>query len=161
MIGYLSIGSNIGNRLKYLGDALSKLETQRNNFIKDILNIRVIAVLKTDDIQGNYLNLAVMASFDMGPFALLENCLDIENELGRTRPYFHAPRTADIDILMVEHIFICTDALILPHPGIEKRAFVIWPLSEIVPDLILPSGRNIREVKESLKDNENLKIWKI
>jgi 2-amino-4-hydroxy-6-hydroxymethyldihydropteridine diphosphokinase len=160
MIGYLSIGSNIGNRLKYLGDALSKLE-HREIILLKTSSIYESLPFETDDIQGNYLNLAVMASFDMGPFALLENCLDIESELGRTRPYFHAPRTADIDILMVEHIFICTDALILPHPGIEKRAFVIWPLSEIAPDLILPSGRNIREVKESLKDNENLKIWKI
>lgn len=160
MLGYLSIGSNIGNRQKYLGDALSELELRKITILKTS-SIYESLPFETDEIQGNYLDMAVMASFDMGPFALLENCLDIENKLGRIRPYPHAPRTLDIDILMVEHIFICTDTLILPHPGIEKRAFVIWPLGEIEPDIILPSGRNIREVKESLKDNEKLKIWKI
>jgi len=160
MLGYLSIGSNIGNRRKYLGDALSELEPRKINILK-ISSIYESLPFETDEIQGNYLNMAVMASFDMGPFALLKDCLDIENKLGRIRPYPHAPRTLDIDILMVEHILICTDALILPHPGIEKRAFVIWPLGEIAPDLILPSGRDIREVRESLKDNEKLKIWKI
>jgi 2-amino-4-hydroxy-6-hydroxymethyldihydropteridine diphosphokinase len=160
MLGYLSIGSNIGNRQKYLGDALSELEFRKINILKTS-SIYESLPFETDEIQGNYLNMAVMASFDMGPFALLKNCLDIENKLGRIRPYPQAPRTLDIDILMVEHIFICMDALILPHPGIEKRAFVIWPLGEIAPDLILPSGRNIREVRESLKDNEKLKIWKI
>jgi 2-amino-4-hydroxy-6-hydroxymethyldihydropteridine diphosphokinase len=160
MVGYLSIGSNIGNRQKYLGDVLSELGLRKINILKKS-SIYESLPFETDEIQGNYLNMAVMASFDMGPFALLKDCLDIENKLGRIRPYHHAPRTADIDILMVEHIFMCTDALILPHPGIEKRAFVIWPLGEIAPDIILQSGRNIREVKESLEDNESLNIWKI
>ncbi len=160
MLGYLSIGSNIGNRRKYLEDALSELELRKINILNKS-SIYESQPFETEDIQENYLNMAVMASFDKGPFALLKDCLDIENKLGRVRPYPHAPRTLDIDILMVEHIFICTDILILPHPGIEKRAFVIWPLGEIAQDLILPSGRNTLEVRESLKDNEKLKIWKI
>ncbi|HEY9162236.1 MAG TPA: 2-amino-4-hydroxy-6-hydroxymethyldihydropteridine diphosphokinase [Desulfomonilia bacterium] len=160
MLGYLSIGSNIGNRKKYLENALSELTLRKINILKKS-SIYESLPFETDDFQGNYLNMAVMVSFDMGPFALLKDCLDIENKLGRIRPYRHAPRTLDIDILMVEHIFIRTDVLILPHPGIEKRAFVIWPLGEISPDMLLPSGRYIREVKESLKDSENLNIWKI
>ncbi len=160
MVGYLSIGSNMGNRRKYLEDALSELTLRKINILKSS-SVYESLPFETEGSQENYLNMAVIASFDMGPFALLENCLDIENKLGRIRPCPHAPRTLDIDILMVEHIFICTDVLILPHPGIEKRAFVIWPLGEISQDMILPSGRNISEVKESLKDNENLNIWKI
>ncbi len=160
MLGYLLIGSNIGDRLKYLRNALSELEQRKINLLKKSSIYESLPV-ETNDIQENYLNLAVMASFDLGPFALLENCLDIERKLGRTRPYFHAPRTVDIDILMVEHIFINTGCLQLPHPGIEKRAFVVWPLSEIAPDLILASGRNIDEVKESFMGNEILNIWNI
>jgi 2-amino-4-hydroxy-6-hydroxymethyldihydropteridine diphosphokinase len=160
MNGYLSIGSNIGNRLKYLREALSELG-HRNIIALKTSSIYETFPAEINDIQDNYLNLAVMASFDMGPFALLENCLDIEKKLGRTRPYPGAPRTVDIDILMVEHIFINTGALKLPHPGIEKRAFVIWPLGEIAPDLFLPSGRNVGEVKKSLNDNEILNIWKL
>jgi 2-amino-4-hydroxy-6-hydroxymethyldihydropteridine diphosphokinase len=160
MLGYLLIGSNIGNRLKYLTNALSELGHRKIIALKTS-SIYESLPAEINDIQGNYLNLAVMTSFDMGPFALLENCLDIERKLGRTRPYLHAPRTVDIDILMVEHIFINTSNLKLPHPRIEKRAFALWPLSEIAPDLILPSGRNIGEVKESLKDDGILNIWKI
>jgi 2-amino-4-hydroxy-6-hydroxymethyldihydropteridine diphosphokinase len=160
MLGYLSIGSNIGNRLKHLKDALSELG-HRNIIALKTSSIYESIPAEINDIQENFLNLAVMASFDMGPFALLDNCLDVEKRLGRIRSYPHAPRTVDIDILMVEHIFISTGALKLPHPGIEKRAFVIWPLGEIAPDLILASGRNISEVRESLKDNEILNIWKL
>lgn len=160
MLGYLSIGSNIGNRLRYLRDAISELGH------RNIIAIKTSSIYETlpaeiNDIQENFMNLAAMVSFDMGPFALLENCLDIEKKLGRTRPYPQAPRTVDIDILMVEHIFISTGALKLPHPGIERRAFVIWPLAEIAPDLFLPSGRNVGEVKKSLKDNGILNIWKL
>jgi 2-amino-4-hydroxy-6-hydroxymethyldihydropteridine diphosphokinase len=160
MLGYLLIGSNIGNRLKYIRNALSELGYRKIIALKTS-SIYESLPAETKDIQENYLNLAVMASFDMGPFALLENCLDIEKKLGRTRPYFHAPRTVDIDILMIEHIFISTGALRLPHPGIEKRAFVIWPLSEIAPGLVLPSGRVISEIKESLKGSETSNIWKL
>ena len=69
---------------------LSELELRKIIILKTS-SIYESLPFETDDIQGNYLNMAVMVSFDMGPFALLENCLDIENKLGRIRPYPHAP----------------------------------------------------------------------
>lgn len=160
MTGYLSIGSNMGDRLNYLKSVVSELE------LRGVVSLKVSSIyestpVETVEPQDNYLNLAAMVTFDMGPFALLNACFDTEARLDRTRPYFHAPRTVDIDILMIENIFIKTDALELPHPCMEKRAFVIWPLYEIAPALTLPSGRKIGEVRNSLKDSGNSNIWKI
>jgi 2-amino-4-hydroxy-6-hydroxymethyldihydropteridine diphosphokinase len=151
MLGYLSIGSNLGNRGYYLKEALSCLSNC------GVVPLKISSVYETiplgvKEIQDNFFNLVVSICFDMGPFALLETCLDIELKLGRTRPYHHAPRVIDIDILLVEKFIIDTCSLKLPHPGIQSREFVIWPMQEIAPRLILPSGRSISELKDSCKD---------
>lgn len=82
----------------------------------------------------------------------------MEDSLGRERPYPHAPRTIDIDILLLEGVEITSDSLTIPHPRLEQRAFVIHPLAQIAPELILPSGRPIMEVKKALGNDEIIEI---
>ncbi len=96
-------------------------------------------------------------SADLTATEMLHICHMIEKSLGRTRPYTNAPRIIDIDILMLDGISVDTDLLKIPHPRMESRAFVIFPLAEIAPKLILPSGRPIQKVKETLNHDEILR----
>jgi len=160
MHAYLALGSNMGNRLDNINAAISLLEKNR---IKIIKHSSVYETLPAEviDVQENYLNMAIHVTFDKGPFALLDDCRRIEILLGRKRPYFHSPRIIDIDILVVENILISTNVLELPHPGIENREFVIWPLNEIAGNLRLASGKTVSKAKNNLNGNGIVSVWKI
>jgi 2-amino-4-hydroxy-6-hydroxymethyldihydropteridine diphosphokinase len=100
-------------------------------------------------------------SADITALELLDICHQIEDSLGRTRPYKNAPRTIDIDILMLDGMSVDTASLKIPHIEMESRAFVIFPLAKIAPRLTLPSGRHIQKVKESLNCDDILTTWNI
>jgi 2-amino-4-hydroxy-6-hydroxymethyldihydropteridine diphosphokinase len=160
MHAYLALGSNMGNRLDNLKSAMSFLVKSGIKIVKHS-SIYETLPAEIEELQDNYLNMAVHVSFDKGPFALLNDCRRIELLLGRKRPYFHSPRIIDIDILTVENILISTKVLKLPHPGIEKRAFVIWPLNDIAGNLRLSSGKTVSQAKNSLNGNGIVSVWKI
>jgi len=158
MKGYLSLGSNQGDRLMYLNEALDALS---NNGVRII---RSSSVYETKPVevpgkQKNYFNMVVFVETAASPEDLLRVCLMIEKDLGRERPYVHSPRTIDIDIILLEGIYVSTDTLKVPHPRMEKRSFVIVPLAEIAPDIVLPSGMPIIEVKKALRDDEVVNVW--
>jgi len=90
---------------------------------------------------------------------LLKVCRSVEDSLGRVRPYLHSPRTMDIDILLLDGIRINEEHLVVPHPELERRAFVIHPLAELAPDLVLPSGRTVADVKKELGNDEIVSVW--
>lgn len=160
MQGYLSLGSNLGDRLAYLKTAMELLESSGIKTNK-YSSVYETVPLDVKDSQENYLNMVIQSLFDMGPFALLEKCMKIETDMGRQRPYFHSPRIIDIDILVIENIFINTEILTLPHPGIEKRGFIIWPLNEIAENLKLASGKTVNEIKKTLGQDEIVTVWRI
>lgn len=157
MRGFLSLGSNLGDREAYLKDALVNLATRGVEIIKASRIYETVPVEVSSE-QGNYLNMVVEVAFEGEPMELLNLCQSVEDTLLRVRPYTHAPRTIDIDILHIHGILLDQGRLILPHPKMENRAFVIVPLAEIAPDLILPSGRTVRQVKENSKNDEVIKI---
>lgn len=156
MKGYLSLGSNLGDRSAYLVQALDTLTAGRVRVIRvsSLYETRPVEVV---DAQQNYYNIAVFIETDLSPHELLRLCHAVEDDLGRKRPYVHAPRSIDIDILMVEGITVSTPDLEVPHPRLENRAFVLFPLAEIAPDIVLPSGRHIIDVKNALSDDEVVK----
>jgi 2-amino-4-hydroxy-6-hydroxymethyldihydropteridine diphosphokinase len=157
MKGYLCLGSNIGDRLHNIQSALEGLQKEG---IK-VLKVSSVYETKPHDVdapQEDYYNLAAEVECDKAPHELLDACRKVEDLLGRQRPYHHAPRTIDIDILMLEELRISTADLAVPHPRMEMRPFVIYPLAEIAPDIVLPSGRGIIEVKNALPDDEITRV---
>lgn len=157
---YLSLGSNIGNRLEYLREAVQMLHNH-----KQIKVVNISSVYETDPVgyeeQALFLNIVVQIETSLNPSSVLEKCQSIENELGRKRIIRWGPRTIDLDILLYNHENIVSDKLIIPHPRIEERAFVLVPLIEIAPDIKLPN-KSMR-LKESLKllpDREGVRVWK-
>lgn len=135
---YLGLGSNLGNRLAFLRggrDTLGKLP--------GIELMQTSGVYETLAIGGPpdnppFLNTVLQVQTSLEPMQLLEACLAVENEFGRSRPARGAPRTLDIDILFYDDQIICTEHLTVPHPRLQERAFVLAPLAEIAPDLKHP-----------------------
>jgi len=158
--GYLGLGSNMGDRLLNLHRALCSMQSHGINVV------RMSSIYETLPVdcplpQPNYLNMVVMIETGLEPLDLLRECKGIERSLGRERSYKNAPRIIDIDVLLLNGIMLDTPELKVPHPHLESRAFVIHPLAEISPDLVLPSGKAVADVKKNVKKDEILAMWKV
>ncbi|MQA28302.1 MAG: 2-amino-4-hydroxy-6-hydroxymethyldihydropteridine diphosphokinase [Luteitalea sp.] len=141
----IGLGSNLGDRHAHLAYARSRLETL-------LANLRFSSVRETDPVgvpgpQTRYLNAAAVGTTDASPEELLDALLAIEQERGRERPYPNAPRTLDLDLLLVGELVMAGERLVLPHPRMGCRAFVLEPLAEIAPRLRHPvTGQTIGEM---------------
>jgi len=128
---FLSIGSNLGNRMGNLKKALSLLSSHQS-----ITVINVSSVYETDPVgfaqQDDFLNLVCKIETDLSPIDLLLYTQTIEQILFRERTIRFGPRTIDVDILTYDAIVMLTDELLLPHPRMSERAFVQIPLREIL-----------------------------
>jgi 2-amino-4-hydroxy-6-hydroxymethyldihydropteridine diphosphokinase len=96
--------------------------------------------------QAYFLNMAARVETRLPPRELLQLCLGVENAMGRIRTTHWGPRIIDIDLLVYDSVKMHDDALTLPHPGIEKRAFVLLPLLDIARKLQLADGRTVEEI---------------
>jgi len=140
---YLSLGSNLGNRLDFLNRACKEL---RSSFLN---NLRVSSIFESEALlkmkQPNYYNIVLCGVTKLTPFELLERCQHIEKILGRKRIEKWGARNIDLDILSYGDKIIDSQELTIPHPEIEKRGFVIMPLLEISPNWIHP--KNLTSIK--------------
>ena len=91
--------------------------------------------------HGMYLNAVVVGDTRLPVRVLLERLLEIEEERGRARPYYMAPRTLDVDLILYGEEIIAEDGLTVPHPRFREREFVLAPLAEIAPDMLDPVTR--------------------
>ncbi|OYU48565.1 MAG: 2-amino-4-hydroxy-6-hydroxymethyldihydropteridine diphosphokinase [Rhizobiales bacterium PAR1] len=133
---YLALGSNIGDKIEHLRAAVAAVAA--------LPHVRVIARSaiyrtppwgKTD--QDWFANAVIAVETALSPRALLDACLAIEIEQGRVRIERWGPRVIDIDVLIHGEARMATERLTLPHPAMQERAFVLIPLAEIVPELVL------------------------
>lgn len=135
---YLGLGSNLGNRMAFLRGGRDLLVSKPGiDFVK------ASGIYETEAVGGPpgnplFLNTVLEITTSLSPQELLEACLAVEDDFGRSRPVRWAPRTLDIDILFYEDLVVCEDALSIPHPRLHERAFVLAPLLEIAPDLRHP-----------------------
>ncbi|MBR1811144.1 MAG: 2-amino-4-hydroxy-6-hydroxymethyldihydropteridine diphosphokinase [Clostridia bacterium] len=126
----LGLGTNIGDRLRHLNDAVTALSLLPHTEID-----AVSAVYETAPwgytAQENFYNICVSVNTDLSPNALLGACLGIEAALGRVRTFQYAPRVIDIDVLLYEGVTLQTEELTVPHKEMLNRAFVLYPLAEL------------------------------
>ncbi|UCC61342.1 MAG: 2-amino-4-hydroxy-6-hydroxymethyldihydropteridine diphosphokinase [Dehalococcoidia bacterium] len=141
LVVYLGLGSNLGDRMANLGYAIKRLSEKVA--IKEISSIYETEPFGYKD-QPLFLNALLFGETELGPFGLLDFVKDIEADLGREPSFRNAPRPVDIDILLYGDMIIQTSKLVIPHPGIADRAFILVPLGEIAPEIIHPvTGRKI------------------
>ena len=151
---YLGLGSNLGNRQGNLDRGL--------DFLSQRLRIeKVSSVYDTEPLgntnQPRFLNLVCQVSTGLEPMALLALAKGIESKLGRLPHTSNAPRPIDIDILFYGDQVIETPELVIPHPKMTERAFVLVPLDEIAPDLVHPvSGKTIRELLQEITEKQGV-----
>jgi 2-amino-4-hydroxy-6-hydroxymethyldihydropteridine diphosphokinase len=132
---YISLGSNIGDRQKYLREAVAHLGV--NNRV-----LRTSSLYETEPVeftrQAWFLNCAVAIETEKSPTELMASLLSIELELGRRRLQRKGPRTIDMDILLFEDTVVESPNLVVPHPAMQQRRFVLDPMAEIAPDVVHP-----------------------
>lgn len=135
---FLGLGSNLGDRRAHLAAAVAALR-----LAGDV--VAVSPLYETDPVggppgQGPYLNLVVELATADGPRQLLERCRALEEAAGRVRAVRHGPRTLDADVLWVEGQVVDEGDLVVPHPRMWERRFVLAPLADLAPDLVGPDA---------------------
>ena len=145
-LAYLSLGSNVGDRERMLAEALRLLRAP------DLRVARISPIYETEpqDVTGQpwFLNLVAEIETDLFPRQLLARIQKIEKQLGRKRGAPKGPRAIDIDILLFGSAVIDAPDLVVPHPRMAERRFVLQPLADLAPELRHPVVR--RTVRELL-----------
>lgn len=150
----IALGSNLGDSLNYLNSSLQELE--RDSEIELVLCSRWYKTTAVGPPQPDYLNGCAILRVHLSPNELLRRLLEIERQFGRVRNIYWGPRTLDLDLLLYEDIILDSPDLQIPHPRMKERAFVLVPLSEIVPNWIEPiTGQTIKELLQCLYLNNS------
>lgn len=149
-VGYLGLGSNIGDRESHLRaavDLLSERGVEVEAFSSTYETEPVGEVLD----QPDFLNAAIRIRTELEPEALLDVCKEVEVARGRALDApRHSPRPLDVDLLLLGDLELSTDRLTLPHPEVTSRRFVLAPLLELDPELTLPNGTRLADALASL-----------
>jgi 2-amino-4-hydroxy-6-hydroxymethyldihydropteridine diphosphokinase len=143
---FLGLGSNVGDRLANLSRAVGLLCAEDGVRVR-----RSSRVWETDPVGGppqpDFLNAVVEVETVLSPRELLAVCHRVESALGRVRDVQWGPRTIDVDLLLFDDRVVADPDLVVPHPRMTERAFVVLPLLELDADLRLPSGMRLVDVR--------------
>ena len=139
----LSLGGNIGDVRVTIASALRRLETAGVRLIARSSDYRTRPWGKTD--QPDFTNVSAVVETALPPLQLLATCLDVERQLGRVRHERWGPRVIDIDLIAYDDVSMETPDLTLPHRHAHERGFVLIPLAEIAPDLLI-GDRTVAEL---------------
>jgi 2-amino-4-hydroxy-6-hydroxymethyldihydropteridine diphosphokinase len=143
-IVYIGLGSNLGNRLENLKEAVASLSPQLA--VKAKSHVYETPPWGHED-QPRFLNQAVKAQTYLAPEPLLKHIKRLEIALGRKVSFPNGPRLIDIDILLYDDLVLNSSDLTIPHPRMHERAFVLLPMLDIAPDLIHPvTQKSVREM---------------
>lgn len=145
----ISLGSNLGSRAGYLTSALHAIDARPDCSLVAVSSVyRTQPWGKTD--QGEFLNLCAIIDTCLAPRALLDVVKRIERTLGRTQGERWGPREIDIDLLVFDGVTQDSEMLTLPHPRMAERLFVLAPLAEIAPGLVV-AGQRVDELAAALE----------
>jgi len=148
---FIALGSNLGDRRAHLDQGLLHLRQRPGVVVQRVSSWYETAPVGGPAGQGRYLNAVAQLATDLEPLALLAVLLDVEQQLGRVRGERFGPRTLDLDLLLYEDRVLETEALVLPHPRLAERRFVLEPFAEIAPFVIHPRlQKTIRELLAQL-----------
>lgn len=161
-IVYLSLGSNLGDRVGYIQQATGLLGAH-----SDINIVATSSFYETEpwlmSSDNWFVNAVIQISTTLSPEALLDECQRIENQLGRKRPEnpkSYGDRTIDIDIIFYDNLIINNERLTIPHKHFHKRVFMLVPMLEIAEDFVHPFfGRTVESLHEAIENPEMVYLY--
>ena len=153
---YIGFGSNIGDRLGHIQNAIYALSKTEGIILQ-----KISSVYKTDPVgheaQAEFLNGVAAIQTDLPPLSLLHTLKNIETAIGRKHRIRWGPREIDLDILIYGDMCLQTEKLVIPHPEMHLRRFVLVPLAEIVPNLVHPVFQEtVQTLLDSLEDDKSV-----
>ncbi len=156
---FCGVGSNIGDREKYIADALGKLIEHPG-----IVLLRQSTIFESEPMgfkaQPDFLNCVIEFYTTLDPLELLRTLQGIEKSLGRKRVVKWGPRTIDLDILLYGDMMINLASLVAPHPRLSERNFVLLPLNELASNTTVPGkNRTVCELLAECPDDSEISIY--
>jgi 2-amino-4-hydroxy-6-hydroxymethyldihydropteridine diphosphokinase len=156
----LGLGSNVGNRFLNIGKAIENIHFSSNFSI-----LAISPVYETEPWgfknQNNFLNCVIIILCRLRPGVLLKELKDIENQIGRQKREKWKQREIDIDVLFYGSEVYKSKDLIIPHPQLPDRNFVLIPLADLIPDFIHPvSKKKVKDILRASKDNTGVILYK-
>jgi 2-amino-4-hydroxy-6-hydroxymethyldihydropteridine diphosphokinase len=139
---FIGLGSNVGDRLQFLQRAVKRLVETISVQVIDVSSVYETAPVGPA-AQAWFLNAVVAVDTSLSPSTLLDQTQAIERALGREITYRWGPRTIDLDILLYGNTQVRTATLVIPHAELCQRAFVMIPLLELDPNIVLPDGTTV------------------
>jgi len=153
---FIGIGSNIGNRLHNLQQAIDRLTLLDGTTVRAISAIYITEPIGEIE-QSRFYNGVTLLETPLSPEALRRQCKAIEQELGRPEAYLHwSPRVIDLDILLYDDLCLTTKTLTIPHPELQHRKFVLVPLLDLANPHHPNTKQSIRQMLDSCADRSVL-----
>jgi 2-amino-4-hydroxy-6-hydroxymethyldihydropteridine diphosphokinase len=145
MFAYIGLGSNLDNPLAHVEQAFTELGEIPNTQLAKRSNIYRSRAVGPGD-QADYINAVALLKTELAPLELLDALQAIEHSHKRVRIEHWGPRTLDLDILLLDNQIIASERLTVPHPYLAQRSFVLYPLADLAPELILPDSKHLQEL---------------
>lgn len=147
---WIGLGSNVGDRLGYIEKALGMIGRIPETTLVAVSSVYDTAPVGRGD-QPRFLNAAAEIATELEPSSLMRELLAIEDRCGRVRRDPWGPRTLDLDLLIYDDVEESSAELTVPHPRLTERAFVLVPLAEIAPDVVVPgTGKGVGVLEAEL-----------
>ncbi len=155
---YIGVGSNLSKPIIQVHQAIAALKTLSNCQIKAVSSLYRSKPMGPQN-QPDYINAVVKLQTSLSPLDLLDTLQRIENKAGRVRKKERwGARVLDLDLLLYANEVIANERLTVPHYGLKVRDFVLLPLIEIAPNLILPNGDTVKTLAANMAQNGLLKL---
>jgi len=148
---HVALGSNLGNPLVTVDEAIEALAALRGSILQAMSSLYRTAPVGLRH-QPDFINAVVTLDTRLRPRELLDELFAMEARFGRQRSVRNAPRTLDLDLLLYGDLVQADPALTLPHPRMHERAFVLAPLAEIAPGLVIPGHGTVEQLLERCHD---------
>lgn len=156
-MAYIALGSNLKQPMLQIKQAIIALADLPQTKLLQHSSLYLTSPVGYDN-QPDFINAVASLETTLEPSQLLESILDIESSFGRERPFPNAPRVLDLDLLLYDELVMHTPSLTVPHPRMHLRGFVMLPLAEIAPDLMIPKLGSVVELLAKLDISDIKKI---